>query len=85
MAGRVMAEDELGFWGGFDAEALGADGHATIVSDLDQGAFAPDEGPPGTARDRAQHGALFFFGRVPGLLRFHLKFAMDFVVVAMAA
>ena len=79
-----MTENEFGFWGGLDPEALGADGDASIVADFDDGAFAPDEGPPGTARDGPQHGAFFFFGGVPSLLGFHLQFAMEFVLVAMA-
>ena len=81
----VMTEDESGFWGGLDAEALGADRDAPIVGDFDDGAFTPDEGPPRTAWNGPQHGTLFFFGRVPGLLGFHLEFAMEFVLVAMAA
>ena len=71
MARGVMTKDESGFWGGLDAEALGADGDAAIVSDFDAGALAPDEGPPRTARYGTQDGAVFFFGGVPGLLGFH--------------
>lgn len=85
MACGVMTEDESGFGGGLDAEALGADGDAAIVGDLDDGAFAPDKGPPRTARDGAQDGAFFLFGGVPGLLGFPLEFALEFVLVAMVA
>jgi len=70
---------------GLEAQALVADGDAAIGSDFDDGAFAPDEGPPGTTRDETPDGAIFFLGGVPGLLRFYLEFAMAFVLVAMAA
>jgi hypothetical protein len=85
VTGGVMTEDEFGFWGGLDTEALGGDGDAAIVGDFDDGAFTPDEGPPGTARDGAQDGAFLFFGGVPGLLGFHLEFAMEFMLIAMEA
>ena len=85
VASGVMTEDEFGFWGRLAAEALGADGDAAIVGDWDDGAFAPDKGPPRTARDGTQDGAFFFSGEGPGLLGFHLEFAMEFVLVAMAA
>lgn len=81
----MEAEDDLGFRSGWDAEALGVDGNAAIVTDLDEGALAPDEGPPGTARDGPEDGAFIFLGGVPGLLRFHFEFAMEFVPVAMVA
>ena len=85
VARGVMTEDESGFGGGLDAKALGGDGNAAIVGDFDDGAFAPDERPPRTAWDGPQHGTFFFFGGVPGLLGFHLEFALEFVLVAMAA
>lgn len=85
VARGVMTEDEFGFWGDRDAEALGSDGDAAIVGDFDDGAFAPDERPPRTTWDGTQHGTFFFFGGVPGLLGFHLEFAMEFVLVAMVA
>lgn len=81
----MEAEDDLGFWGDFDAEALGVDGDAAIVAHLDDGALAPDERPPWTARDGTEDGAFFFFGDVPGLLGFHFEFAVEFVLVAMVA
>ena len=83
MTTGMGAEDEFGFWAGLEAEALGADGDAAIVADLDGGALAPDEGPPRAAGHGAQHGAFFLFGGVPGLLGFPLEFAVDFVLVAM--
>jgi hypothetical protein len=85
VAGGVMTKDELVFWGGLDAEALGADGDAAIVSDFDDGAFAPDEGPPRTTRDGSNGRVFFFSGDVPGLLGFQIEFALEFVLVAMQA
>ena len=82
---RMQAEDDFGAGWNFQAEALGADGDATIVAGFDFRALAPNVGPPRTAWDGAQDGALFLFGGVPGLLRFHLEFAMDFVLVAVQA
>ncbi len=85
VARGVMTKDEFGFGGGLDSEALGGDGDAAIVGDLDDGAFAPDERPPRTTWDGTPHGTFFFFGGVPGLLGFPLEFALEFVLVAMVA
>src|ERR1039457_5108743 len=68
-----------------DPEELGADGHTAIRADFDGSALAPDEGPPGAARDGTQDAAFLLLSTVPGLLGFHLKFAVSFVSVAMAA
>lgn len=78
-----MTEDELGSGSGVDAESLGADGDTAIVGDFDDGAFTPDEGPPRTTRHGPEHRAICVYGGVPGLLGFHVEFAMDFVLVAM--
>ena len=56
----MKTKDDPGARRGFNAEALGGDGDAAIVSDLDDGALAPDEGPPGTARDRTEDGTFFW-------------------------
>ena len=85
VAAGVMTEDDLVSGQGFDPEALGADRHAAIGADFDFDAFTPDKGPPRTARDRAQGGALFFPSGVPGLLGFPLEFAVDFVLVTVEA
>ena len=74
MAGGVPAEDDAGAGCGFDAQALGAEGHPAIAADADRGAHAPDVRPPGTAGRGAQDGAAFFFGGVPGRLRQELPF-----------
>ena len=81
----VNAEDDFGAGRDFEAEALGADGDAAVVADFDLGALAPNVGPPGAARHGPQDGAFFLFGGVPGVLGFHVEFAMDFVRVAMEA
>ena len=70
---------------GLQAETLRADGDAAIGADFKGSAEAPDKRPPRAARDRAQDGAFLFLGQVPGLLRFHLEFTMDFMLVAVQA
>ncbi len=85
MACRVEAENDFGAWRPFNAEARGADGNPTIGRDLEGGAQAPNIRPPRAAWGWAQYGALFFFGQVPGALRGHAQFAVDFVGVAMEA
>ena len=71
MAGRMKAQNHLGAWRAFHAEALGADGHAPIGADLHGRADAPNIGPPRAARGGAQDRSLFFLGQIPGLLRGH--------------
>ena len=83
MAAGMEAKDHLSLRRFFDAEALGADGYATVAADLDDGAHAPHVIPPRAAGRRAQDGAFFFFGLGPGLLRGLTQFAMDFLGVAM--
>ena len=80
-----MAEDQFSGGRSLDPEELGADGHTAIRADFDGSALAPDEGPPGAARDGTQDAAFLLLSTVPGLLGFHLKFAVSFVLVAMAA
>ena len=80
-----MTEYELSGGRRLDPEELGADGHTAIRADFDGRALAPDEGPPGAARDGTQDAAFLFMSTVPGLLGFHLKFAVSFVLVAMEA
>ncbi len=80
-----MAEDDFGACASVDTEALCADRHAAVGADLDRGADTPDKGPPRTVRHRAQQGSFFLESQVPGLLRFHPKFAAEFVLVVMQA
>ena len=63
MACGMEAEDDFGLGRFFDAQPLGADGHAPIGADFEECAHAPDVIPPGAARSRAQDGALFFFAK----------------------
>ena len=83
MAGGMLAQDDLGSWSGLQAQALSADGHTAVGADFNGRANAPDKRPPGTARHRAQEGALFLLGELPGLERSHLEFAMEFMLVVM--
>lgn len=80
-----MTEDQLRGGRRLDPEELAADGHAAIGADFDWGAQAPDERPPGAARDGTQDAAFLLLSTVPGLLGFHLKFAVNLVLVAMLA
>jgi hypothetical protein len=85
MPGGMVTEDELSSGSGLDAEELGADRHASIRADLDGSAQAPDERPPGAARDGTQNAAFLLLSQVPSPLGFHLEFAVNFVLVAMPA
>ena len=55
--GPQTADDGGTGWG-VDGQALGTDGDFAIVADADPGALAPDIGPPGTRRSRAEDGTL---------------------------
>ena len=66
------------------AQAFVADRDTTIGADLEGGATAPDLGPPGTARHRAQDAAFFALGGARGGVGRALEFAMDFMRVAVA-
>jgi len=81
----VVTEDEPRGGRSLHAKELGTDGHPTIRADPNGNAAAPNEGPPGTARDGTQDAAFVPLSPVPGLLGFHLKFAVEFVLVAMEA
>ena len=80
-----MTENKFGGRRSFDAEELGADGHAPIRADSDGSVHAPDERPPRAAWDGTQDVAVVLLSPVPGLLGFHLEFAVNFVLVAMEA
>ena len=47
----------------FEAQTLGADGHASVAADFDWGAHTPDIRPPGTAGCRAQADVVELQGR----------------------
>ena len=61
--------------------ALGADRDGAVVADADAGLLAPDQGPPRTGGDGAQHGAVFAQGQVTGGLWGGAEFPVDFVLV----
>jgi len=65
----VEAKNDVGAGWFFDAQALGADGDSTVAADLEGDADTPDIIPPRAGWDRAECGAFFFSGLVPGLLR----------------
>jgi hypothetical protein len=79
----MQTEHDFGAGRLFEAQPLGADGHATVSAAFDDRAHAPHIGPPRTAWDGAQDGTLCFPGLVPGLLWGLPQFAMDFMRVAM--
>ncbi len=65
----AQAADDGGAGRGVHRLALGADGNLAVVTDAHGGALAPDEGPPRAGWRRAQDGAFFPHGLVPGGLR----------------
>lgn len=81
----MEAKDDFGAGRFFDAQALRADGDAAVHTDFDKRAHTPHIIPPRTARGRAQDGAFFFFGVIPGVERSLAQFAMDFMGVAVGA
>jgi hypothetical protein len=83
MAAGMETEDDFGSWGMLEANALVADGNASIGADLQRGAEAPNIRPPRAGRGWADDGTFFLFGQVPGALSGQLKFAVSFVGVAM--
>ncbi len=83
VAGRMETEDDFGAGWFFEAHALRADGHAAIGAGLEEGAEAPNKGPPGAAWGWAQDGALGAPGAVPSLLWGHAQFAVGFGDVVM--
>ncbi len=76
------AADDFGTRRPVDGQALGTDGDATIVADLDGSALTPDIGPPGTAGIRTQEGTFFRPGPLRGGVRGGGNLAMFFVGVA---
>ena len=85
VAGGMVAEDQFSGGRSLDPEELGADGHTAIRADFDGSAQAPDERPPGAARDGTQNAAFLRLSQGPSPLGFHLEFAVNFVLVAMPA
>lgn len=85
MASGVLAQNDFGAGCRSDTKALRTDGNSAIGADLDGSTNAPDKWPPRTTWRRTQEGAFFFLCQIPGLERFHLQFAMDFMRIAMLA
>ncbi len=65
----------------FDPQALGADGDASVVTHADEGALAPDVGPPRTVGRGANDGTVFGESLRVGLARGLAEFAVDFMLV----
>ena len=71
MAGRMKAQHDFCARWTFDAQALRADGNASIAAGFDCGANTPNIRPPGAARSRTHDGAFFRFGEIPSPLWDH--------------
>ena len=84
MPGGMVTEDQLGRGSGLDAEDQGKIDAAMIELD-GTSAQAPDERPPGAVGGGTQNAAVLFLSQVPSSLGFHVEFAVNFVLVAMAA
>ena len=80
-----MTEYQFGAGRRLDSEELGTSGHTALRADFDGSALTPDKGPPGAARNGTQDAAFLPLSAVPGLLGFHLKLAVNLVLVAMQA
>ena len=80
-----MTEYQFGAGRRLDSEELGTSGHTALRADFDGSALTPDKGPPGAARNGTQDAAFPPLSAVPGLLGFHLKLAVNLVLVAMQA
>ncbi len=65
----AQAADDGGAGRSVQRVKLSADGNFAVVTDAHGGALAPDEGPPRAGWRRAQDGAFFPHGLVPGGLR----------------
>ena len=83
MAGGMEAEHDFGAGRSFQTQALGTDGDASVGADFDEGAEAPDIGPPGARWHWAHHRTVFLPGLVPGPLRGLAQFPMDFAGIVM--
>ncbi len=81
----MKANHDFAADGVFEAEAVGANGNASVGADLEEGALAPNVRPPRATWGWAQDGAFFFACQIPSVLGSHLQFAVGFVAIAMAA
>ena len=60
VAGGMEAQHDFGTRRMFDAQALAADGNATVGTDFVGRTDAPNVRPPRAGRNGTQHGAFFF-------------------------
>jgi hypothetical protein len=81
----MEAVDDLGTWRQAGGKALRADGNAAVGTDLDEGALAPNVGPPRTSRSGAKHVAALLAREVGGGIGSELQFAVDFLGIAVEA
>ena len=81
----MVAKDNTRAWLGANGEHLGSNWDPALWTDAHGSAEAPDIRPPGTVRNRAQSGALLRKSQIPGLLRRHFDFAVDFFGVVVFA
>ncbi len=85
VSGGVMTDNELCTGRDFYRHLLGPNWHPALRADANRSAQAPDKGPPRAGWDRPQDSAFLFFGQIAGLLRFHLQFAVKFVLITVQA
>ena len=79
----TQAADNGGADGRINGEALGSDGHLTVISDADLGLKTPNVRPPRARRVGAKHGAMFCQGLSTGGCRSETQFTMEFIGVDM--
>jgi hypothetical protein len=77
----AQAADNFRTWGRIKGKALRTDGDFAVVADADFSLLAPNEGPPGTGRNRAQDGAFLREGLLFGGVRGSAQFTMGFLLV----
>ena len=79
----ALTADHVAATGGFDPHALAAHRDFAIVADPHPRAHTPHKRPPRTARCRAQHTPLLRPRLLPGRVRSHPQFPVDFLFVGM--
>ena len=81
----MLTVDDFGAWRAGDPQSFHACGDPPVQPDFDRRADTPNVRPPRAAWDGTQNVAVVLLGQVPSLLGFHLEFAVNFVLVSMAA
>ena len=82
---RVKTVDDTGAGSDASTQTFVADGHATVGTDFQGSARAPDVRPPWATGDRTQGRAIFPTGFIGRGIRSAAQFAMDFLGVVMMA